>query len=91
MLAHFENALCCVFENIFEKTPSCGELCIVSRIIENTYKVFLSLKIFRKESVCVRHLFCFVRKKLQVVYLLEWSLLFSFFPLDNVILPLVSR
>ena len=40
-----------VFENIFEKTPQCGELCKDSRIVENVYKVFLSLKTIQKKGV----------------------------------------
>ena len=46
-----------MFGKYFEKMPLCRKLYNDSCIVENAYKVFLSLKIFRKESVCVRNLF----------------------------------
>ena len=46
--------------------PKCDKLCNDSRIVENTYKVFVFENILEK-SVCVRN--CFVCEKATTSYL----------------------
>ena len=51
LLAHLKCLVFVCMKKYFEKTPQCGELCNVSRVVENVYKV--SLKIFFLKRVYV--------------------------------------
>ena len=79
------------FESTFEKCLCLGELCNDSRLYKNVYKVLTFENILWKVLVCFKDVLKFLWASNYEHSTYSKSLCFFPPPLDNVILPLVSK